>query len=951
MTRDHESPHPVERSTYHPILNYLENIGFSGIQEIKRENDFADIFFEVGNSRFIAEIKIRKKSGLDQMNQGIVQAYRYGLNYQTMNIMVIVLPSLVSEDLHNSEEFRDRVMKSRVEAVILTKYWHSYETKLSVEDLLGNLKAKIEQSLNAVASERTASTMIQKSVKNLSRLLNRSYWDEGSIQRLSDELTKDYGLFVALSSPSGDLGKLYNNRRRNQTIDLVAYILVNQILFYFLYSSRSQQINTAIKVPEMRPIKHLNDLTSYFEKISEIDFQPVFDIQVTHRIPFSFEIIKEINALIGCLTPLQVAELKHDLYGKLFENSLPKETRKVLASYYTKSSSADLLTYLTIDNYSDTIWDLACGSGTLLMSSYDRKMELYKNERRMIEEEYKKQLHTRFVEKELTGTDIMPFACHLTGINLSAKRLDIATTFMRISCTNVLNIEPEANEFTFMEAYGEIIRETKNVYRPQTTVDDYRQKITTEIKEPKPFTQEKVDRIVINPPFTGVKRFPKSYLKEFNEFSLNYVSGNRNLWGHFMALSDKVLKQGGKIGAIVPISLMHGKDTLKLRRHYLENYSIQYIIKPIVGKSFSEDSRFTDIIFIAAKVKPEKNHEVRFVCLKEDISQLSRVDVDALAKNIKTELSDSDDVYLSYSIRQEELLDNADNLMKFLFTNQGGFRKEVSELTARLHENNNFVLIDRKRVSDGLALRIKDGVRSNVFTRKLTESRVSKAQLQFDSDNDQREHLYYSDGGSETLERIDKSALVPTLRTLTGISKIDVTPCHDYIRRDEYRHANECHLFIQNRFRMSSDDLHFVSVYSEVPIRPLNLFMMYNTTFEDSKILSLYFNSIYFLLQLLSSSKQSTEGYLEIKQLDMGQLIIPNLTLVETAKRQKLLAFFENVRYMEVENIYNQLAGHSEFRLSLDKTIADSFGIKLSEKKLANIYRLTVKHIDSMERL
>jgi hypothetical protein len=59
-----------------------------------------------------------------------------------------------------------------------------------------------------------------------------------------------------------------------------------------------------------------------------------------------------------------------------------------------------------------------------------------------------------------------------------------------------------------------------------------------------------------------------------------YAEKELTLCGHFMALVDRVLEIGGKVGAIIPISFLHGNDTCDIRKYYLENYSIEYIIKP-----------------------------------------------------------------------------------------------------------------------------------------------------------------------------------------------------------------------------------------------------------------------------------------------------------------------------------------------------------------------------------
>lgn len=939
--------HPVERTIYHPILKYLEDLGFVGIQEIKKGTDYVDILFMSGRSTFILEVKVERKGDSDSIISGIVQAYRYGLDYGTKNLIVISYPSSVRESIQSFDEVRERALKSRVEAVILTENWYSYETKFNVEDIFSNLKAKIDRKLIAVMNVESASAVIQKGVKAFSRLINKYYKDERSLIEVANHLTKDYGLFLKLSS-----SKISKARMRNQTIDLLAYILVNQILFYFLYSKKSQEMDASRRVPEIKPIGHISELSRYFDQLREIDYRPIFDILVVPRIPSNPEMVNEINRLIECLIPLQISEMRHDIYGRLIGNSLPRETRKILASYYTKTSSADLLANLTIDKPFETVWDLACGSGTLLVSSYDRKMKLYQREKRTLDELDKDKLHIRFVEREITGTDIMPFACHLTGLNLSAKNLKSFTNFLRISVINSLRIESLEKPITIEEAYGDISKELEKVHLAQQILDTFVETRKLIKRKPRRFQLEKVDCVVVNPPFTSINKLPDGYRRSFTSSSLSRICGKRiHLWGHFLALTDQVLKDGGKVGAIIPISLLHGKDTLKLRKYYLENYSIEYIIKPIVGKPFSEDSNFTDMIFIARKVKPDRNHRIRFVCLKEDINDFSTVDVETLAKNIKMELEDEVDntEYLSYLVDQQELLQNSENLMRYIFTNDGELQANVKNIMDEMRANSKFIRIDEKDIRDGHQLRPRGEVAHSVITRHYSDSRVIRAILSFKSaDDTSSDTLGYYDKEKQQMATIQKSKLSKTLRTLTGIDVLDITNLYDYILRTKVRIKEKVHLVIQNRFWFKSNELFLTSAYTDEPVCPMNLFMMYRCSKNDAKILSVYFNSIFYLIQLLALAKQSTRGYLEIKQFDLNQVLIPNINKMNKNNRAKLEDFFEKNRRRKLESIPEQLSNKTDYRLTLDRTVADALGIKIARRNLLRLYDLVWKHISSL---
>jgi type I restriction-modification system DNA methylase subunit len=907
-------------------------------------SNYVDIFFEAGVSKFVLEIKVKAKKDLDELPKGIVQAYEYCINFKTTNLIVIVLPPTVVRDISDIAEFSDRVLKSRVESIVLTQYWFTYETNHSIEEILGELKAKVDKQVSAVMQEQIASTVIQKTVKNISRLLNKLYTNQLSVQNAAKELTEGYGLGDFFSNSSFSVDK---KKTRNMVIDLIAYILVNQLLFYSLYSESGGPSDSNRRVPKLEKISHPRDLERYFLEIRKKDFNPIFGIQTIKHIPYSEQIVNEINILLECVAPLRVINLKHDLYGKLFENSLPKDTRKVLASYFTKYSSAQLVANLTIDNAFDTVWDLACGSGSLLVASYDRKLDLYKSEKGILSSVDRRRLHSKFVKEQLTGTDIMPFACHLTGIGLSTKDLDSDTDFLRISRVNMVEVESLQKHPKFVEAYTEIEEGTSKIQKKQKEIDDWQSVVDFQYGSRKEFNQERVDRVVINPPFTSFRRLSEDIRAKLKNSPLGKISGNRNLWGYFISLADDVLKNGGKIGAIVPISLLHGHDTLKLRNFLLENYTVRYIIKPVVGYAFSEDAQFTDVIVIAEKVIPDKSHKVRIVCLKKDIGNFSKVDIDSLCRDIRTESDDSESEYFSYTVDQLELARNSNDLMPYVFTNDIKLKKASDKLMIALRKNPNFVKVDLSKISDGLALRSKGLVNRSIFTRKLGESRASRASLVFFHDGNQGKMLNYFDKVNKKKGTIEKSLLQKTLRTLSGIDKITIAGLEDYFKKGIHKSPRVGQLFIENRFWLKSTELSFLAVYSAEPLFPLNMFMTYNTSESESKILALYFNSIFFILQIIRLAKQSTRGYLEIKQVDMTDVLIPDTDNIGEETKE-LLAFFASHAAEHVDSLYEQLSKMSKFRLELDMRIAKSLNLEISRDDILELYELVSGHIKSL---
>src|SRR6185295_10810763 len=140
----------------------------------------------------------------------------------------------------------------------------------------------------------------------------------------------------------------------------------------------------------------------------------------------------------------------------------------------------------------------------------------------------------------LAGRDLVPFAAHLTALNLS--------------------ILPRAGGASPADvSSGDSLAPAESI-RP-------------------------VDLVIMNPPYTDRQKAGSAAPRE----ALESVSGPAaNLWCDFLALADSRVKRGGRIAAVIPINLLRGKATETLRRHLLANYRWEYIVKTTNEVGFSE---------------------------------------------------------------------------------------------------------------------------------------------------------------------------------------------------------------------------------------------------------------------------------------------------------------------------------------------------------------------------
>lgn len=209
-----------------------------------------------------------------------------------------------------------------------------------------------------------------------------------------------------------------------------AYLVLNQILFY---NALQQQTPT---LKPLRNVRTMAELQQYFSAAYEIDYEPVFTPKVSELLPD--RAAGPVNNLISIVTQLQIDRYRHDILGPLFHELIPFAVRKRLAAYYTENSSADLLARLAVRTADDTVLDLSCGSGTLLVSAYNVKRELSDSK------DSTGALHRKLL-KEILGCDITYFAAHLAVINLALREPLAETNKVLVTAKDAFRLKPYGN--------------------------------------------------------------------------------------------------------------------------------------------------------------------------------------------------------------------------------------------------------------------------------------------------------------------------------------------------------------------------------------------------------------------------------------------------------------------------------------------------------------------------
>lgn len=949
----------TERSLYPVISNCLSKLGFTSVQEINLGGEFLDIEGFYQSEKFIIEVKIGRWE--DKLIEGILKAKDYAQKAETENVLVIVYPSEIRRPLF-PERIEEIVLKSKIDALVITKYWKesfTREKRVTVELLLEQLHDKVDRRETEVSLEliietiRDAITLLSEHLRSLSALER---------DKLINTVIGKFDLFLALGESAGSKEKELSI----VSIDLASYLLVNQILFYHIYNRLSGN------VPPLQEVKSVTDLKSYFNKITEINYKSIYSVDIIVQLPLTPKVNALVGKVVAAIMVISPENVKHDLLGRLFHELLPPTTRKILAAFYTRPVAAEILSTLAIDSSQDKVFDPACGSGTLLVSAYRRKIELL-NAKSTLE---KIRAHTQFVENQITGLDIMPFAAHLTAIHLSSQNFEATTDKLRIGVKDSLKSRPSTEVDSFSKLY-----QTTLLGEGGTTIGSGA--ITPE-GEGEGFALEMADVVMMNPPFTKMKRLPLHYRKQLSSSAkdLEKISGKSSgLWGYFMALSTKFSTK--TMAYVIPINLLRGKGSMKLRERLLnKQFKWKYLIKSTENYGFSEKSEYRDILLVIEKGHPSLDDKLCIVLLKRPLESFSLTESKQTALEIlkaKPDLEVTNPDFQLYWVDHKTLFANKRHLMPFVAFNKLENQKLALKLIGELLQRSGSKLTKPRKDWFFEGFRpVPMGLSQVVFvTKPFHKSRTEEAFMILANEDEKTIQAHISDLNEEVY--IEKEKTMPSLRTLTGISRFNITNLLDYVVINPYPKASKIielsklkeksidwdnvktslektrtYISVASRINWYSPNVSLLAFYSDIPYSPSNIVEVIKINDPiHCKIHVLNMNSTIFLLQLFMHKEETTGRYLHLRVEDLIQCYLLNPLKLTNNEKDSLLTLFEELKDVDLPSIRQQLKEKHPARIKLDTCIMKIIGFTVKEigQILPKLYDMLYEEMMQIKRL
>jgi len=415
----------------------------------------------------------------------------------------------------------------------------------------------------------------------------------------------------------------YSPEMNERIAEQLAYMLMNRLTFYKTLETQVATIPKLTKIETDDPKEFSTILRGYFDKVyKEVDYEAIFEPHpVLDQIPFSKKLIYALNEFIEELGTYNLAKIRSDVIGRVYEELIPDVERHRLGQYYTPPPIVELITEMCIRSPNDKVLDPACGSGSFLVKAYHKLKDLKKKENPFADEN---RLHEEILN-QLYGVDINPFPAQLSSINLAIRNLRVPSRHMNIIVSDFFKVKPSMG----------VIPE--------------------------------VDVVITNPPYTRQEEM--EYKDQIREEALTYSDGSKiqldaraGIYAYFFTHSAKFLKEHGMMGQITSDTWLDVGYGEGLKQFFLDHFKIHAIIWYDV-RAFEKALVGTCITILEKEDKSKEEREnnlVKFVRIKKTIP------TEELVRIIEDAKENFEDERIGITVKKQKELEPKDKWGKYL---------------------------------------------------------------------------------------------------------------------------------------------------------------------------------------------------------------------------------------------------------------------------------------------
>ena len=480
----------------------------------------------------------------------------------------------------------------------------------------GYIKGNIRDLAAFVEYAATPEDAVQRAVM----ILEEGVQDAAAILRQAAELSEDTQAAIV-----EHLKQSYSD----QTLRMAATIMINALVFH-------QNLAGQHNVKNLDQIATDGVLTQSgvlgeWQKILGVNYWSIFNIasELLRSINppnMAVDALKVMSRTADRLVALGVSQ-SHDLSGTVFQRLIAD--RKFLATFYTRPESAALLAHLAIPDdggwddaervKSFNIADYACGTGTLIHAAYRRLNQLH-----WLAGGEPEKLHAHMMQNALTACDVLPSSVHLTASMLSSSHPRQRYDGSRTIVMQYGKTEQGGVSLGSLDLLGDtgIVRPLIPLHTATAVTGVGEAPSQLHVDMP-PVSQ---NLVIMNPPFTragsdweGDDRESDS-IKHFQGLSndletqtrmagmeKSYTKGTcfhgyAGIASAFVALADRMVKKGGTLALVLPMTALQGMSWEKVRELISSAYRDVTVLTIATARqdnqSFSADTGMAETMIV-----------------------------------------------------------------------------------------------------------------------------------------------------------------------------------------------------------------------------------------------------------------------------------------------------------------------------------------------------------------
>jgi hypothetical protein len=739
-------------------------------------------------------------------------------------------------------------------------------------------------------------------------------------------------------------------------------ILSDTLVFHEVLARSNSKIKTLAQIKPSTNVK--KTLEEEWNSILKIDYIPVFKLalNILENLPASAALESQLHSLIAVAYDIAAspALLRHDLMGRLYHQLLLGKLVKYFATLYTSLPAARLLARLVVNLPSEFKFDqvpptgekealrtvdFACGSGTLLSAVYK---EIDAKHRVESSQPDPNSLHQFLVEQGLWGFDVLLHAAHLTALTLFLHNPNSPVSESKVFVLPMGIVgKPEVAHLGSLDflTFSKITPESRlngGSFGPQ--------KVSVSSMKSGQEELPIFGICIMNPPFTrsvgGNLLFgslPREERRKLQK-ELAHVLKSRNLsgigqaglGGSFTFLANQYLKKGGRLGLVLPKGVLSGVSWSQIRELLLEDYYLEYVVSSFEGPddwNFSENTHLSEVLLVARKAKKEHDNEhTLFVNLwKKPRSEIESIFVGSLLLDLysNSKLYDIENSNASpYHLRLRGKKIGEVYSARIESTNFGQYQffgqAELNRVLRLLREGTIYL------PDEGIVGRVKLAPLSK-FVSSIGPD-VKQVHNAYEKSQYRRSSMYCA------LWNHDSSVL----KTMEQMPNASLDPRNKQLAKSAWKGRGK--LLIVERAWLATYRILSCLLKKEVlsnvwwPLQPKEVAIRDGNLNGDqvAKILTLWFNSTFGMLLLLSIAEVTRGAWVKFKKEPLLSLPVIDISELTNSDAEKLIDSFEKLRLSELKSLPEEF-GRPKTKKGIDDVFKNLLNI---EPDFDELYRL-----------